>query len=88
VIENTILAFDPHRMIAFQTTRAPEDFPFKKAMGRLWTVVYLEPVEERKTRVTVRMLGFGDDPESQAARAFFEKGNAFTVDALANRFRR
>jgi uncharacterized protein YndB with AHSA1/START domain len=87
VIENTILAFDPQRMLAFKNTRAPENFPFKKALDRAWTVIYLEPVDEKSTRVTVKMLGFGDDPESKSAREFFEKGNAFTLEALTTLFR-
>jgi uncharacterized protein YndB with AHSA1/START domain len=86
-IENQILSFDPERMLSIRTVKTPERFPFKKAIQSMWTVIYLEPVEAHKTRVTVRSLGFAADVESQQMRAFFDRGNKITVDALAARFR-
>ena len=85
-IHHRILAFDPGRMLAFQTVRTPKNFPFPAALRQTWTVVYLEPAGSGRTRVTVRMLGFGDDAESQKMRAFFETGNQATVDALIKKF--
>ena len=32
------------------------------------------------------MLGYGNDPEVQKMRAFFEAGNKATLDALVKRF--
>ena len=86
-IHHRILAFDPGRMLAFQTVKTPKTFPFPTAIRQAWTVVYLEPAGDGRTKVTVRMLGFGDDAESQKMRAFFETGNQVTIDALAKRFR-
>jgi uncharacterized protein YndB with AHSA1/START domain len=86
VIENTILAYDPERMISFRNTRAPEGFPFFEAMQRVWTVVYLDPVDENRTRVTFKMLGFGTDPDSVKMREFFVHGNAMTLGSLVKRF--
>jgi uncharacterized protein YndB with AHSA1/START domain len=78
-IEQTILAFDPGRMLAFRTTRAPANFPHRK-ITQTWTVVYFEPAGPGKTRLTARMFGFGDDEESKSMRAFFERGNRFEMD--------
>jgi uncharacterized protein YndB with AHSA1/START domain len=86
-IHHRILAFDPGRMLAFQTVRTPKNFPFPGIL-RTWTVVYLEPLDNARTKVTVRMLGYEDDAESAKMRAFFEKGNHATVDALVKRFAR
>ena len=86
-IENTIICYDPQRMISIKNTRAPESFPFKKAIQEMWTVIYFEPVESGKTKVTCRGLGFTDDPESQQMRKFFERGNQITMDALVARFK-
>ena len=85
-IEHTILAFDPKRMFAFKTVKCPETFPFKKAMEPVWNVVYMEAVDAQHTRVTVRCLGYGDDEESRKMRAFFAKGNAYTLELLKKLF--
>ena len=84
-IHHRILAFDPGRMLAFQTIKTPANFPFP-AILQTWTVVYFEPVDAGRTKVTVRMVGYGDDAESQKMRGFFEKGNHATLDALVKRF--
>jgi uncharacterized protein YndB with AHSA1/START domain len=86
VIENTILSYDPERMLSFRITRAPEKFPFKKAAQHVWTVLYFEPVEGGKTRVTCRMLGYESDEESVQMRLFFLHGNQQTMDALVKHF--
>ena len=84
-IHHRILAFDPPRMLAFQTIKTPKNFPFA-GIVRTWTVVYLEPAGAGQTKVTGRMVGYGDDQETLKMRAFFEKGNAATLDALVKRF--
>jgi uncharacterized protein YndB with AHSA1/START domain len=85
-IHHIILAYDPGRMLSFRTVKTPKNFPFPNAISKTWTVVYLEPVGERQTRVTGRMLGYTEDEESLKMRAFFERGNQQTVDSLIRRF--
>src|SRR5574339_114469 len=48
-IHQTILAFDPGRMLAFRTIKFPANFPFP-AITRTWTVVYFEAAGPGKTR--------------------------------------
>jgi uncharacterized protein YndB with AHSA1/START domain len=85
-IHHTILAYDPGRMFSFRTIKYPKGFAFPNAIAKTWTVIYLEPVGERQTRFTGRMLGYTDDDESQKMRAFFERGNQQTLDSLIKRF--
>jgi uncharacterized protein YndB with AHSA1/START domain len=85
-IHHTILAYDPGRMLSFRTIKFPKGFAFPNALAKTWTVIYLEPVGDRQTRFTGRMLGFTDDEESQKMRAFFERGNQQTLDSLIKRF--
>jgi len=85
-IHHSILAYDPGRMFSFRTIKVPKGFAFPNAIAKTWTVIYLEPVGERQTRFTGRMLGFTDDEESQKMRAFFERGNQQTLDSLIKRF--
>lgn len=86
VIETEILAFDPGRMMATRTIRAPADFPFPNAILDTWTVLYFEPAGETKTRVMVRMFGFTDSEESREMRAFFDWGNPYELSQLVEYF--
>lgn len=85
-IVNQVLAFEPARMLAMRVAKAPDAFPFPNAVQAMWTVIYLDPATADRTRLRVVSLGFGDDDESQRMRAFFERGNAATLQQLQQRF--
>ena len=85
-IENRILAFEPERMLSIRVSKAPESFPFKGAIGKMWTVLYFQPTPEGKTKLRIVGLGFGSDEESQKMKAFFSQGNAYTLSELQKRF--
>lgn len=85
-IENMIISYDPQRMFSIKVTRPPEGFPFPNAVKTMWTVVYFEADSPKTTHVRIVGLGFGDDEESQKMRAFFDRGNAFTLQKLQERF--
>jgi uncharacterized protein YndB with AHSA1/START domain len=87
-IVNRIMAYEPKRMIAIQIARPPAKFPFKDAWKSMWTVVSLTPEGPGRTHVRVASLGFGADEESQQMRAFFERGNAATIEVLQAAFKR
>ncbi len=85
-IHQAFLSIDPGRMLSWRTVKTPDGFPFAGPMSASWTIVYFDAVDARRTRVTVKMLGYTTDPESQKMRAFFEVGNKATIDALVKRF--
>lgn len=85
-IENTILSYEPMRMFSFKVTKAPEGFPYPKAITNMWTVVYFEAQGEKATRVRGVSLGFGDDEESRKMREFFNRGNTITLERLQKHF--
>jgi uncharacterized protein YndB with AHSA1/START domain len=85
-IENTILCFEPNRMLAIQVMNPPEKFPFKNAIKKIWTVVYFEDAGPSLTRLRIVGNGYGDDEESNKLRGFFEKGNAYTLKKLQEKF--
>ena len=85
-IENTIICYDPKRMLSIKVTKPPDGFPFPNAVKNMWTVIYFEPDGPKTTRVRIVGLGFGDDEESKKMRAFFDRGNAFTLKKLQERF--
>ncbi len=85
-IENTILAYEPPRMMALRIAKTPASFPFKNAWKSTWTVITLAPVESRKTLVRAASLGFGTDEESVAMRRFFEAGNQSVIANVQRHF--
>jgi uncharacterized protein YndB with AHSA1/START domain len=84
-IQQTILAFDPGRMLAFRTSKAPANFPYPE-ITQTWTVVYFEASGPGKTRITARMFGFNETEQSQKMRAFFERGNRSELDKAVKFF--
>lgn len=87
-IHNTVLSFEPERMLSIRVATFPKGFPFPNAIRNMWTVILLSPVEGGRTHVHAASLGFTADEESQKMRAFFEQGNALTLQELQKRFAR
>ena len=85
-IENTILCFEPRRMLAIQVQNPPEKFPYKNAIKKIWTVLHFEDAGPSLTRLRIVGNGYGDDEESKKLRGFFEKGNAYTLQKLQEKF--
>ena len=85
-IENTILAYEPPRMMALRIAKTPQSFPFKNAWKSTWTVITLVPVESGKTLVRAASLGYGSDEESVAMRRFFEAGNQTVIESVQRHF--
>ena len=85
-IENTILCFEPKRMLSIQVANPPVSFPFKNAIKNIWTVIYFEEAGPSLTRLRIVGLGYGDDEESQKLRGFFDKGNSHTLKKLQEKF--
>lgn len=85
-IENTVLSFDPKTMLSIKVAKTPAGFPFPNAIQQMWTVLYFEETGPRRTQVRVVSLGFRPDEESQKMRAFFDRGNAVTMQQLQRHF--
>ena len=85
-IENTVIAYEPLRMLALRVSKMPTGFPFPNAIKAMWTVIYFEPTTGGTTRVREVSMGFGSDEESEKMREFFDRGNTATMTALQRRF--
>ncbi|MCH7884317.1 MAG: SRPBCC domain-containing protein [Planctomycetes bacterium] len=85
-IENTILSFDPPRMLSLKATKPPAGFPFMEAIKSTWSVLYFEELGPKRTRITIRGLGYGNDEQSLKMREFFDMGNAWTLARLREHF--
>jgi uncharacterized protein YndB with AHSA1/START domain len=85
-IVNTVLSFEPQRMISIKVVKTPDGFPFPAAITQMWSVIYFAEVDVSRTAVREVSLGFTDDPESQQMRKFFDGGNSTTMDELKKYF--
>ena len=85
-IKNKVLAYIPNRLFAFQVVQAPQGFKHADLLVQVFTIAELEPIGKRRTRVKLSMLGYGSGAAFDELYAFFAKGNAWTVQKLAERF--
>lgn len=85
-IENTILSFEPLRMLSIKATKPPADFPFKGSLDAMWSVIYFETAGPQLTRLRIVGMGYDESAESQKLRDFFERGNALTLKKLQEKF--
>jgi len=81
-IVNTILCYDPKRMISLKVTGIPEGFEFEDAVKDTWSVFYFSPVSVEKTKITVVGLGYTDTEQSKKMRSFFKLANKYSMEQL------
>lgn len=85
-IRQQVLLRLPERLMVFRTIKAPARFPDLDAFANVLSILELEPLGERRTRV--RLIG-SPYPDSEAGRRlldFFERGNRISLDKLRARF--
>jgi len=81
-IENTILSFDPKRMISLKATGFPEGFPFAEAAQHTWSIFYFDEIAPTRTKITVVGLGYTDSEQSNRMREFFASANEYSLNQL------
>jgi len=81
-IVNTVLAYEPDRMIAIKPS-APDNAPpfLKKICQTGWNIVRFEPLSDgTRTRLSVTGLGYGEGPDYDQAYTFFGTHNQEVLD--------
>lgn len=86
-IHNRMLAYLPERLFVFQAVRAPPGFPHPELLPELFSVAELEPLDADRTRLRFSGVGYRATPAHQTLYRFFQEGNAWTLQQLAERFR-
>ncbi len=81
-IENTILSYDPMRMLSLKATGFPEGFKFTEAAKASWSIFYFSKLSPTKTKITIVGLGYTDSEQSKKMRAFFKPANKYSMDQL------
>lgn len=86
-IRNEILAFAPQRMLAIRNVQAPPKTPFDVATFQsLHSVVLIDPVDERRTRVSFVQPGYRSGEPWDTVYKHFAWGNAWSLEQLRLRF--
>lgn len=82
-IVNTILSFEPGRMLSLKAT-APAGAPewLQLVCNGTHSVIRFEPVSPHVTRLSITGIGYGTGGAWDEAYAFFERGNAWTLDQM------
>lgn len=88
-IVNTILAYEPNRMLAIKAT-APEGAPdwLQKICETGWSVLTLEPIAPDRTRVSCTGMGYGEGELYSQAQSFFQQGNDMVLKMMKQKFDR
>lgn len=81
-IENTIIAYEPNRVLAWRITKPPKNFPFMSAYKDIWSVATFTDAGGGKSHLRLAQVGYTPDEESQKMRAFFDQGNKWVIDKL------
>jgi hypothetical protein len=56
------------------------------AVKEMWTVIHLGDVGPSVTRLQIVGVGYSDDDESRKHREFFNRGDAYTLKKLHDKF--
>ncbi len=81
-IVNTILAYEPERMLSIKATNPPQDLKWADAIKDTWSVFYFEAIDDDRTLVRCHGLGYADTEDSQEMFDFFERGNEWVLNKL------
>lgn len=85
-IHNEVLAYLPRKMLSFKvglTDRFPAG---PRQAGTLFAVLEFDRISDQKTKVTISMAGWGSGPDWDQVYEFFDRGNAYTLASLQQRF--
>lgn len=82
--ECQVLSYLPPRMLSF-TWNAPVAQPLSRAR-RTWVVIEIEPGPDHRTLVRATQLGFGEGPNWDETKAYFERGWAHVLDQMESTF--
>lgn len=85
-IQLRIVAYIPERLLVLKTDKAPPGFASEAMLEQLVSVFEFMPTQDGRTRILVTGVGYGDDEESEKLKNFFIQGNAWSLNALHERF--
>lgn len=87
-IRNEIVAFVPGRLLVLRNVQAPATFIDADLFQRTVIIVEFVELDASRTRVTITNAGYGSGERFDRLYRQFEWANAYTLEALRERFER
>jgi uncharacterized protein YndB with AHSA1/START domain len=78
-----VLTFVPNEVLSFEWN-APPSFAELRDVKR-WVVIQLEPIDGNRTHLTLTDLGFGEGPQWEEVRRYFERAWNIVLTRLEQR---
>ena len=85
-IKNEIVAYVPGKMLAIRCVQAPRTFENKKEFFATSTVIELERIGEKKTRVVLTAPGYRAGEAYDSLYKKFRFGDSYTLENLRAKF--
>lgn len=85
-IQQKVLLRLCERLIIFRTVKAPSRFPDFDTFTNVLSILELEPLGQRRTRVRLIGSPYPDTAAGKRLLGFFERGNRMSLDKLRARF--
>ena len=85
-IKNEIVAYVPERLLVIRNVQAPPGFANAEEFSKTVTVIELEPLGERRTRVRLSGVGFLPGAAYDHLYGKFRGGNAYSLDLFRKSF--
>ena len=85
-IRNEIVAYVPERVLVIRNVQAPPGFAHAEEFSKTVTVMELEPVGKKETRLTLSGVGFRPGAAYDDLYGKFKGGNAYSLDLLRKSF--
>jgi uncharacterized protein YndB with AHSA1/START domain len=81
-IKNQIVAYVPGRMLSIRCIQAPSRFEHKDEFFKTATIMEIERLAEKKSRVTLTAVGYRPGEAYDALYKMFRWGDAYTLDKM------
>lgn len=79
-IHNKVWRYQRYYMLSIQAVRAPPGFPHPGLLPNMHSVFELEAVDEKRTRVIISGVGYGEGEGYDERLGFFRQGDAWTFE--------
>ena len=85
-IRQQVVVRIPERMIVFRTVKAPQAFPDFDTYQKVTSILEVEAVGAKRTRVRLTGVGYADTDAGKRLLGFFRQGNSASLGWLRDRF--
>jgi uncharacterized protein YndB with AHSA1/START domain len=86
-IINRVICYEPGKMFAIKTDRAPKDYASEEVLNSMFTILELEKVSDTKTKITETTVGWKDTEEYNKLWEPSLSANKMLLEGFAKRLK-